>query len=238
MVENWAFCSIFAHWKLLTQNPIIYATDTLHCRRTPFHHKQYGGKHITITTHNGAFQGRADRWGSFYRNHRQQHHPIVARQKDRNFPLPFQQQPPITHHYAIIGIAHVANGYPLYYDAANEAGLCMAGLNFPGFARYLPIAEGKNNISSFEFIPWVLSQCGNMKEIRKLLPRLQLTDEAFSVQLPPSPLHWIIADQTECICIEPMADGIRIHDNPIGVLTNNPPFDYHMHNLKNYLNMF
>ena len=155
----------------------------------------------------------------------------------RNFPLPFRQQPPITHHHAIIGIAHVANGYPLYYDAANEAGLCMAGLNFPGFARYLPVAEGKTNIASFEFIPWVLSQCGNMKEVRKLLPRLQLTDEAFSVQLPPSPLHWIIADQTECICIEPMADGIRIHDNPIGVLTNNPPFDDQLLQLCNFMHL-
>ena len=155
----------------------------------------------------------------------------------RNFPLPFRQCPHLAHHYAIIGMAHVADGYPLYYDAANEAGVCMAGLNFPGFAHYMPSADRKSNVASFEFIPWILGQCGSMQEVRKLLTNLQLTDEPFSSQFHPTPLHWIIADRTECICIEPMVDRIRIHENPVGVLTNNPPFDDQMLQLCNFMHL-
>ena len=155
----------------------------------------------------------------------------------RNFPLPFRHRQTLTSHYAIIGMAHVADGFPLYYDGANEAGLCMAGLNFPGYAYYRPCTNGKHNVASFEFIPWVLGQCRRISEVRRLLAELQLADTPFNAQLPPSPLHWIIADPAECICVEPMADGIRIHENPVGVLTNSPPFDQQMLQLSNYMQL-
>lgn len=155
----------------------------------------------------------------------------------RNFPLHFRQRPFMERHYAIIGMAHVADGYPLYYDAANEAGLCMAGLNFPGFAKYMPVAEAKDNVASFEFIPWVLGQCGSVNELRARLTRLNLTGESFSPELPATELHWIIADRAECITIEALADGIRVHENPVGVLTNNPPFDDQMFQLCNYMHL-
>lgn len=155
----------------------------------------------------------------------------------RNFPLPFRERPCLEHHYAIIGMAHVADGYPLYYDAVNEAGLCMAGLNFPGFAQYGKGTEGKDNITSFEFIPWVLGQCRSTAEAENLLNRLQLTDIPFSPALPVSPLHWIIADRQKCITVEAMAGGIRVHENPIGVLTNNPPFDHQMLQLCNFMHL-
>lgn len=155
----------------------------------------------------------------------------------RKFPLRFRQVSPLHHHYAIIGMAHVADGYPLYYDAVNEAGLCMAGLNFPGFAKYGRPTDGKDNIASFEFVPWILGQCGSMDDVQKLLPRLQLTDAAFSPEYPTTPLHWIIADRTECITLEALSDGIHIHKNPVGVLTNNPPFDDQMFQLRNYMHL-
>ena len=60
-------------------------------------------------------------------------------------------------HYAIIGMAYVAGGYPLYYDGINEKGLGMAGLNFVGnAAKFQHIEEGRDNIAQFEFIPWIL----------------------------------------------------------------------------------
>jgi len=155
----------------------------------------------------------------------------------RNFPLPFRQMPSLEHHYAIIGMAHVADGYPLYYDALNEEGLCIAGLNFPGFAQYKASTEGRDNVASFEFIPWVLGQCDSVKDVRKLLPRLQLTETPFSPEFPITPLHWIIADQIECITVEALADGIRVHENPVGVLTNNPPFDDQMFQLRNFMHL-
>lgn len=155
----------------------------------------------------------------------------------RSFPIHFKERPSLDHHYAVIGMAHVSDGYPLYYDAVNEAGLCMAGLNFPGFAKYRTSTAGKDNVASFEFIPWVLGRCSSVEDVREQLPYLQLTGIAFSPALPTTQLHWIIADQTECITVEALADGIKVHENPVGVLTNNPPFDDQMFQLRNFMHL-
>lgn len=155
----------------------------------------------------------------------------------RNFPLRFRQMPSIQYHFALIGMAAVIDGYPLYYDATNEFGLSMAGLNFPGNAVYQPLMKNCENITPFEFVPWILGQCKTVRQARKKLRNINLTAIPFSEELPLSPLHWIICDRSESIVIEPMESGIVVYDNSVGVLTNNPPFDYHMHNLCNYLNL-
>jgi len=82
----------------------------------------------------------------------------------RNYPFTFRHEGELATHYAIIGMAHVAGEYPLYYDAVNEKGLGMAGLNFVGNAVYAQVQKEKKNVAQFEFIPWVLSQCANLKE--------------------------------------------------------------------------
>lgn len=155
----------------------------------------------------------------------------------RNYPFSFRKAGELKHHYAMIGMAYVTDGYPLYYDAVNEKGVGMAGLNFPGNAVYKPVEEGKDNVSPFEFIPWVLGQCKNLEEVKKLLSRMQLVDINYSGQLPLSPLHWMISDEGGSIVVESVADGLRIYDNPVEVLTNNPPFDYQMMNLNNYMQL-
>ena len=155
----------------------------------------------------------------------------------RNFTFRFRKMKPIKTHYAIIGMATVAEGYPLYYEAANECGLAMAGLNFPGNAHFFPEMEGKDNITSFEFIPWILSRCKDLGEARLLLRDINLCDIPFSEAFPVFPLHWIIADRDGAITVESLKDGLRVHENPIGVLTNNPTFDYHMTHLSDYMNL-
>lgn len=155
----------------------------------------------------------------------------------RNFKFEFRKTSAIDSHYAIIGMATVVNDYPLYYEAANERGLSMAGLNFPGNAYYFPEIDGMDNITPFEFIPWILSQCKNLSEARDCLSKINLVNENFSEKLPLSPLHWIIADRTGAVTVESVADGLKIYDNPIGVLTNNPTFDYHMTHLCDYMNL-
>lgn len=153
----------------------------------------------------------------------------------RRFPLTFRRQRTLERHYAIVGMAYVKDGYPLYYDGTNEAGLSMAGLNFPGNAAYRQVAGGWDNIAPFELIPWVLGQCANIAEARALLERLNMADIPFSDSLPLSPLHWIVSDCTGALTAEPMKDGMKVYENPIGVLTNNPPFPWHMQNLSNYM---
>ena len=155
----------------------------------------------------------------------------------RNYPFRFRQMGTMERHYAMIGMAYVLGDYPLYYDATNEAGLSMAGLHFPDNAVYRPEEPGWDNVGSFEFIPWILGQCATVQEARALLDRLSLWDTPFSSELPPSPLHWMISDRNSSITVEPLADGLRVYDNPVETLTNNPPFDYQVKNLSNYLNL-
>lgn len=152
----------------------------------------------------------------------------------RHYPFNFRRMGENTEHYAMIGMATVVKGYPLYYEATNERGLSMAGLNFPGNAVFKPEVDGRDNVSPFEFIPWILGQCATVEEAKKRLTTIQLVNLNFSDALPLQPLHWMIADRDKSIVVEPMGDGLRVHDNPVGVLTNNPSFEYQLFNLNDY----
>ena len=152
----------------------------------------------------------------------------------RRFALSFRRMPAMRSHLAMLGVATIVDGYPLYYDATNEAGLSIAGLNFPDNAHYPVEAPGRDNVSPFELIPYLLGQCATVAQARLLLSRMTLASIPFSDALPLAPLHWLIADRSEAIVVEPMEDGLHIHANPVGVLTNNPPFPYHLTHLSHY----
>lgn len=155
----------------------------------------------------------------------------------RNYEFNFRHKQNIKNHYAIIGMAYVTENYPLYYEAVNEKSLGIAGLNFVGNAQYNKKIKGKDNITQFEFIPWILSQSTTVKEAKKLIEKINFLDEPFSTNLPLAQLHWIISDSIESITVEAVKDGIKIYENPVGVLTNNPTFDKQMFELNNYMNL-
>ncbi len=153
----------------------------------------------------------------------------------RNYPLLFRQKAALASHYAIIGMAYVQDNYPLYYDATNECGLSMAGLNFPHYAYFEePKKDEKDNIAPFEFIPWVLGQCRDLSEAKTLLSRLRLVNLAYSPKLPITPLHWMIASKEGSLVIESVAEGLKVYENPVGVMTNNPPFPLQLFRLNDY----
>ena len=155
----------------------------------------------------------------------------------RRFPLSFRRMPPLKRHLAMIGTAAIEEGYPLYYDATNEAGLSIAALNFPGHAHYAPPDHAQRSIAPFELIPWLLAQAASVSQARAMLGGISLAAIPFSDVLPLSPLHFLISDRQESIVLEPMRSGLRIHDNPCGVLTNNPPFEAQMDHLSLYLGL-
>ncbi len=155
----------------------------------------------------------------------------------RRYPFRFRLVPGLEEHYALIGMAAVVDGYPLYFEATNEKGLSMAGLLFSGNAVYREEITGRENVASFEFIPWLLGSCANMDEARRKLKNVNLVNLSFSGELPPSPLHWMIADRDECVVVESVKEGFNIYDNPVGVLTNNPPFDIQMYGLNRYMTL-
>lgn len=155
----------------------------------------------------------------------------------RNFPFSYHAHPLQGSHYAIIGIAAVMDGYPLYYDAVNEHGLCMAGLNFTTDALYHPHTHGMRNLAPYELIPWILGNCQTVAEAREELKRIQLLDIPFREDLPLAKLHWMLSDRRESIVAEPMADGLHLYNNPVGVLTNHPAFPCQMEHLTLYRNL-
>ena len=152
----------------------------------------------------------------------------------RNYELKFRKIDDIKTHYAMIGMAAGIDEYPLYYDACNEKGLAIAGLNFEGNAVYREFEEDMVNIAPFELIPYLLGTCSSVSEAREALDKINLVNINFADELPLSPLHWMISDEVEAIVVEPLADGLKVYDNPVGVLTNNPPFDKQLFYLNNY----
>lgn len=155
----------------------------------------------------------------------------------RNYPFKFRAAGTMENHFAMIGMAYVVEGYPLYYEATNEKGVSAAGLMFAGNAHYPGMAEGKDNISPFEFIPWLLSQCESMQGVQKRLERINLVNISFSEDLPLTPMHWMISYKEESVVVESTADGLHVYENPVGVLTNNPVFPVHLWNLNNYMGL-
>lgn len=156
----------------------------------------------------------------------------------RNYPIPFRRNDTLHRHYAILGMASVADGYPLYAEAVNERGLCIAGLNFPDNAYYPPKEDPvKKNISPFELILWLCAKCASVTDAKDLLASTQLVRIPFDDDLPLAPLHWHIADRECSIVLESTKNGLEIYDNPVGVLTNNPGFAFQTTNLCQYMNL-
>ena len=155
----------------------------------------------------------------------------------RNYPFHFRNGTTLDAHYALIGMTAQCSIFPLYYEATNEKGLSIAGLSFPGLAVYYPQVSHKKNIAPFELIPWVLGQCATLEEALIAIQDVNLWDQPFNSAFPLTPLHWIVSDSSGSVTLEPLSDGLRIHGNPVGVLTNSPTFDYHMYHLADYLNL-
>ena len=155
----------------------------------------------------------------------------------RNFPFPFLEKGILETHYGMIGMAHVEDGYPLYYDAVNEKGLCMAGLNFVGNAVYHDRKEGKDNLAQYEWISWILSRCATVEEACALVEKANLLKVSFRGKYPLAQLHWMISDRERSVVVEPLKEGLRLYENPVGVLTNNPPFETQLFSLESHGNL-
>lgn len=155
----------------------------------------------------------------------------------RNYALPLHHGGMLNEHHALMGVAHVARNYPLFYDGINEKGLAMAGLNFTGNAVYSEECVEKRNIAHFELTPYVLASCGNVQEAVSCLQSMNLTNASFSEDLPSAQLHWMICDSHACVVVEYTREGMKIYHNPSGVLTNNPPFPLQSFNLNNYVQL-
>lgn len=155
----------------------------------------------------------------------------------RNYPFKFRLDESVDNHYALIGMATVMENYPLYYEATNEKGLSMAGLNFPVSAVYQEPTEDKHNIGTFELIPWILGKCASVDEAKDLLKNTNVIAMDFNDNIHAASLHWMISDRDYSIVVECTQNGMNIYYNPVSVMTNNPEFPMQMFNLNNYMGL-
>lgn len=139
---------------------------------------------------------------------------------------------------AIIGMAIVVENTPLYFDCANESGLAIAGLNFPGYAHYEKDAvEGKTNVAAYEFPLWVVMNFSTVDEVEEALKNTAIVAKPINEQFPVSELHFIIGDKNRSIVVEYTEKGMEIFKNDVDILTNQPGYAWHQENLRNYMNL-
>ena len=138
----------------------------------------------------------------------------------------------------VLGTGIVFNNIPLYFDASNAAGLSCANLNFAQYAVYeKEPKEGNTNVCVFEFPMWVTSQFTTVDEVEEALATTTIVDKPVSEQFPSSPTHWMIADNKRSIVVECTKHGMEIHHNDVDVLTNQPGYEWHHDNLRNYMRL-
>ena len=140
---------------------------------------------------------------------------------------------------AIIGMAIIEEGIPLYFDCCNEAGLGVAGLNFPHYAKYEKDAvEGKTNIAAWEFPLYIVMNFSSVEDVKAALPEMAIVSKPINEKYPVSELHFMIADGKQSIVVEYTERGMEIFDNDVDILTNQPGYNWHQENLRNYMNLY
>lgn len=162
---------------------------------------------------------------------------VVLTPRDYNYHSAFlgEMKP---QHGAIVGMAIVEENTPLYFDCYNEAGLGIAGLNFPGYAAYAPEAiDGKTNIAAYEFPLWITLNFATVDEVEEALKNAAIVAKPINDKFPVSELHFIIGDNKRSIVVEYTDKGMEIFKNDVDVLTNQPGYAWHKENLRNYMNL-
>ncbi|MBD7915391.1 choloylglycine hydrolase family protein [Clostridium sp. Sa3CUN1] len=141
--------------------------------------------------------------------------------------------------YAIIGMGSVIDNHAAMADGMNEKGLACAGLNFAGYAYYEENkVEGKENIAPYDFILWVLFNHETVDEVKEAINNIELVNVPLNEKYPVPTLHWMVVDKSgKSIVIEKTKSKFSIYDNTVGVLTNNPTFDWQLTNLNEYIGL-
>lgn len=141
-----------------------------------------------------------------------------------------------TAQYGFLGTGRNIGEYILI-DGVNEHGLSGAALYFNEsvYQTSENAAPGQVNLASHEVLNWILGNCRNINDLVEQLPRLNIVGAKNHLLQIVVPLHWIITDQTgHCVVLEARADGLKLLENPVGVMTNSPEFEWHLKNLSNY----
>lgn len=141
--------------------------------------------------------------------------------------------------YASLG----ANGVdlPYIFDGLNEKGLAVGTFYFPGTAGYMPYEpdDAAKTIAPWEVGSWILENFATTEEVSAGVQKVVVPPVVLKAWGFVPPLHYVVHDASgHSIVLEYVGGALRIHDNPLGVMSNSPEFDWHMTNLRNYVHIF
>jgi len=140
--------------------------------------------------------------------------------------------------YGVVGLDALEKDY--ITDGMNEKGLVVGVLYLPGFAEFQPYDPALASISmgSAEFANYVLTEFATVDEVREGLKKIRVVPVPEPALGGPAPLHLMVIDRSgKAIVVQYLKGELKIFDNPLRVLTNSPSFDWHMTNLRNYINL-
>lgn len=139
--------------------------------------------------------------------------------------------------YASLGAN--ALGMPIIVDGFNERGLGVGLFYFPTSAKYLPYvpADASRTVAPWELGSYILENFATTEEVRAGIADIVVPDVVLAAWKFVPPVHYVVYDAGgRSIVIEYAGGKLNVHDNPLGVMTNAPTYDWHMTNLRNYLN--
>jgi choloylglycine hydrolase len=149
-------------------------------------------------------------------------------------------RPGLTWHskYATVGLN--CFGKEAFVDGVNEVGLAVGGFYFPGYAGYQTATpeDESRALAPWELITWMLTNFGTVDEIRAAIADVRVAAVPLNAEIGIPPVHFIAHDKAGHSLVVEYVDGkLKTYNNPLGVITNSPSFDWHVTNLRNYINL-
>lgn len=195
--------------------------------------KEFGCSGCTWETENGRhLMGRTyDQFGSLDDNKI----AVIPRSSRLRLEISPESQSYADVRYAYAGMAVLGLDTPIMVDGINEKGLMGALLNFPGYADYSAQQNGAGRrIHPGFLITCLLGECGSVEDVVKQLAQIRLTEELIFGHTMS--VHYMFSDASgETVIVEPDRDGLTVHRQTIGVMTNSPGYEWHLTNLSNYM---
>jgi len=125
-------------------------------------------------------------------------------------------------------------------DGVNEAGLYLGCFYFSGDAQYEKLTSSNQSsaVSSEELGNYVLGSFATIDEVIEGLKKITVVGSFIDVIQGEAPFHYAVTDATgRSVVIEYTKEGLQVHENTVNAVCNNPTYDWHLTNLRNYVNL-
>jgi choloylglycine hydrolase len=140
--------------------------------------------------------------------------------------------------YGIVGADGL--GLPAIIDGLNDQGLYAGIFFFPGYATFTPVTaeNASHSLANYQYTLWILANFATVAEVKAAFNTVSLAATPVEALGGPAPAHFRVVDRTgAAVVIEQLNGTLKLFDDPLGVITNSPSFDWHITNLGNYIGL-